>query len=74
MGKSKTSDNIQIKIKITNLSQEPPVSSKGQIQGYKTDIFYSFKICLDSQNSEHIWVIFKMPNPQQEPETFSTKG
>ena len=35
IGKSKTSDHIQIKIKMLNPSQEPPASSKAQNQGLK---------------------------------------
>ena len=35
MSESKTSDNIQIKIKMPNPSQEPPASSKAQNQDLK---------------------------------------
>ena len=57
MGVSKTSDHIQIKIKMLNLSQEPPAPTKAPNQDLKDiDVLYTFKIILDSWNSEH-WFI-----------------
>ena len=54
MGVSKTSDHIQIKIKMPNPSQEPPASPKPPIQDLKDmDVLCTFKIKLESQNSEH---------------------
>ena len=51
---SKTSDHIQIKIQVPNPSQEPPASSKAPIQDLKDmDVLCTFKIKLESQNSEH---------------------
>ena len=50
MGLSKTSDYFQIKIKMTNPSEEPPVSSKAPNEDLKdTDVLCSFKIKIDSQ-------------------------
>ena len=49
MGVSMISDYIQIKIKMTNPSQEPPVSSKAQNEDLKDmDAFCTFKIKIDS--------------------------
>ena len=45
MGISKTSDYIQIKIKMTNPSQEPPASSKAPNEVLKDmDVLCTFKI------------------------------
>ena len=54
MGVSKTSENIKMKIKISNPSEEPPASSNVMIMG-------------QSKTSEHIKITTKMPNPSQEP-------
>ena len=57
MGMAMTSDHIQIKIKMSNLSQELPASSKTSNQGLKdVDVLCTFKINLQSQNLEH-WCI-----------------
>ena len=54
MGVSKTSDHIQIKIKMPNPNQEPPASSKAPNKDLKDmDVLCTFKIKLESQNSEH---------------------
>ena len=51
MGVPNTNDNIQIKIKILNPSQEPPLSSKAQNQGEEDmDVLYTFKIKIKRQN------------------------
>ena len=51
---SKTSDHIQIKIKMTNPSQDPPVSSKAPNQDLKDmDVLCIFKIKIESQISDH---------------------
>ena len=50
-GYMKTSYHIQIKIKIPNPSQEPPVSSKAPIVDLKEiDVLCIFKIKMESQN------------------------
>merc|ERR1712081_155797 len=56
MGVPKTSDHIQIKIKMPNQSQEPPASSKAPNDDLKDmDVLCTFKIKI------------KMPNPSHEP-------
>ena len=51
MGVSKTSDQIQIKSKMQNPSQEPSASSKAQNQDLKDmDVLCTFKIKIESQN------------------------
>ena len=56
MGPPKTSDHIQIKIKMPNPSQVPPVSSKALNKDLKDmDILCTFKIKTESQNLED-WV------------------
>ena len=54
MGVSKTSDHIQIKIKIPNPSQELPASSKAPNEDLKdSDVLCTFKIKIEGQNFEH---------------------
>ena len=54
MGVSKTSDHIQIRIKMPNPSQEPPVSSKAPNEDLKDmDVLFTFKIKMESPNSDH---------------------
>ena len=54
MGINKTTDHIQIKIKIKISSQEPQASFKAQHQELKdTDIFNIFQITEESQNLDH---------------------
>merc|ERR1711954_544487 len=76
MGVSKTSDHIQIKIKMPNPSQEPPAPSKPPNEDLKDmDVLCTFKIKTESQNSDHgcikvsdhIQIKIRMPNPSQEP-------
>jgi len=51
---SKTTDHIQIKIKMPNPSQEPKASTKAPNQDIKDiDVLFSFKIKTESQNSEY---------------------
>ena len=80
MGVSKTSDHIQIKIKMPNPSQEPPVSSKVPYEDLKDMyVFCTFKIKIESKiwimgvskTSDHTQIKIKMPNPSQEPPVFS---
>ena len=48
----KTSDHIQIKIKMPNPSQEPPASSKAPNEDSKDmDVLCTFKIKIESQIS-----------------------
>ena len=54
IGVSKTSDHIQIKIKMPNSRQELPVSSKAPIKVIKDrDVLCTFKIKITIQNWEH---------------------
>ena len=54
MGVPKTTDYIQIKIKIPTPSQEPPASSKAPNDDLKDmDVLCTFKIEIESQNSDH---------------------
>ena len=51
---SKTSDHIQLKIKIPNPCHEPPASSKILNQNLKDmEVLCIFKIKTESKNSEH---------------------
>ena len=66
MGEPKTSDNIQIKIKIPNPSQERPASSKAPNQDLKDmDVLCNFKIKTDSQNFEHGCTKDQWPYPNK---------
>ena len=68
MGISKTSDHIQIKIKMQNPSQDPSASSKRPNEDLKDmDVLCTLKIKIESKskNSDHIKI--KIPNPSQEP-------
>ena len=54
MGVSKTSDHIQIKIEMQNPGQELLAPIKAPNQDLKDmDVLCSFKINIDSQNSEN---------------------
>ena len=67
---SKTSHHIQIKIKIPNLSQEPPASSEAPNQDLKDmELLRTLKIWnMDvSKTGDHIQVKIKIPNLSQEP-------
>ena len=76
MGLSKTSDYIQITIKMPNPSQEPPASSKAPNEDLK-DMYvlctFNIKtetkilIMVASHTRVHIQIKIKMPNPSQEP-------
>ena len=51
IGVSKTSDHIQIKIKMPNPSQEPPASTKAPNEDLKDmDVLHTSKIKIGSQN------------------------
>ena len=67
MGVTRTSDHIQIKIKIPNTSQEPPASSKGPKQDLKDrDVLCTFEIKIEGQNSEHECTIDQQPYANQD--------
>ena len=66
MGVSKTSDHTQIMINMPNPSQEPPASSKAPNLDLKDmDLLCSFKIKLDSQNSECVCTKDQWQYPNQ---------
>ena len=76
MGVSKTSDHIQIKIKMPNPSQEAPASSKAPNEDLKDmDGLCTFKIEIESHNLDHgyikdQWAYLNQnqnAKPQQEP-------
>ena len=67
MGISKTSDHIQIKIKMPNPSEEPPASSKAPNQDLKDmDVLCTFKIKIESQNFEHGCIKDQRPYANQD--------
>ena len=52
--RSKVPDHIQSKIKVPNPSREPPMFSKAPNEDLKDmDFLCTFKIRIESQNSEH---------------------
>ena len=54
MGVPKTSEHIQIHIRMLNPSQEPPVSSKAPNQDLKNmDVLFTLKIEIESQNWDY---------------------
>ena len=78
---SKTSDHLQIKIKMPNQSQVPPVSSKARYQ----DLKYMDILCKNQEREQKLWnmgilktsnyiqIQIKIHNPNQEP-TMSPKA
>ena len=64
---SKTSAYIRIKIKMPNPSQELPLSSKAPNQDFKEiDVLCTFKIKIESQNSDHGCTRDYWPHPNQD--------
>merc|ERR1712112_308046 len=69
MGISKTSDYIQNKIKMPNPSQEHPESSKAPNEDLKDmDVLCTFKIKIESQNLDHVYIKDQSPYPNQDQE------
>ena len=67
IGISNTSDYIQIKIKVRNHSQEPPVSPKAPNEDLNyMDVLCTFKIKVESQNSEYGCTKDQWPYPNQD--------
>ena len=67
MGISKTSDHIQIKIKMPKPNLEPPESSKAQNQDLKDmDVLCTIKIKMKSQNSDYGCIKDKLPYPDED--------
>ena len=64
---SKTSDHIQIKIKMPNVSQEPLSSFKAQnLDLEDMDIPYTFNTKVESQNSDHGCLKDQWPDQNQD--------
>ena len=63
---SKTSDQIQIKIKMPNPSQDPPSSSKVPNEDFKDmDVVCTFQIKIESQNSDQGYIKKPLLYPNQ---------
>ena len=68
MGVPKTSDYIQIKIKIPKPGQEPPASSKAPSYNLKDmDVLCSFKIKIEGQNLEDLCIKDRKAYTNQNP-------
>ena len=69
MGIAMTSDHIQIKIKMSNPSQEPPAPYKAQNQDLKDiDVLCTFNIQVERKNSEQGCIKDQWPYPNQDPD------
>ena len=69
MGVSKTSEHIQIIIKIKNQSQEHPASSKAPNQDLKDmNVLCTLQIKIKSQNSEYGCIKDHWPYPSLDPD------
>ena len=67
MGVSKTSDHVQVKIKMQNPFQDPSASSKAPNEDLKDmDVLCTFKIKIESQYLEHGCIIDQYPYPNQD--------
>merc|ERR1712081_146967 len=59
--------HIKSKIKITNSNQEPPASSKAPNEDLKDmDVLCTFKIKIERQNSDHMYIKDQLPYPNQD--------
>ena len=66
MDESKTSDHIQINIKMLNPSQKPPAPTKAPNQDLKDmDVLCTFKIMIESPNLDHRCTKDQSPYPNQ---------
>ena len=66
MGISKISDHIRINLKMPNPSQKPPASSKAPNEDLKDmDVLCTFKIKIESQNSDHGCIKDQQPYPNK---------
>ena len=67
MGLLKTSEHIQINIKMPNPSQEPPATTKSPNDDlFDMDVLCTFKIKKESQNSDHRYIKDQGQYPNQE--------
>ena len=75
MGVSKTSNHIKITIKMPNPSQEPPASSKAPNEDLKDmDVLCTFKIKIESQNSDDGYMKNQWQYPNQDQEAKPQSG
>ena len=75
MGASKTSDHIQMKIKMPNPSQETPASFKAQNEDLKDiDDICTFKIKRESHNLDHRCILHQLPYPNQDQDAKPNSG
>ena len=75
MGVPKTSDHIQINIRMPNSSQEPPASSKAKNEDLKDmDVLCTFKIKIKSKNSDHEYIKDQWPYPNQDKDAKPQSG
>ena len=75
MGVRKASDHIQINIKMPNPSQEPPASSKAPNEDLKDmDVLFTFKIKIESQNSDHGYIKDPWSYPNQDQDAKPPSG
>ena len=66
MDETKTSDHIQINIRVQNPSQEPSTSSKASNEDLKDmDVLCAFKIKIESQNWDHGYIKDQWQYPNQ---------
>merc|ERR1711954_526316 len=71
----KNQDFMQIKVKMPNLNQEPPASSKAPNEDLKDiDILCNFKIKIESLNSDHECIKDKGPYPNQDQDAKPKSG
>ena len=72
---SEASDHIQITIKMPNPSQDPPASSKAPNEDLKDmDVLCTFKIKIESQNSEYRCIKYHQPYPNQDQDAKPQSG
>ena len=75
MSVSKTSDNIQIKIKMPNPIQVPPASSKAPKEDLRDmNVLGTFRIKIESQNSDHGYTKDQLPYPNKDPDAKPQPG
>ena len=74
MGVTKTSDHIQVKMKMPNPSQELPASSKSPYQDLKDkEVLCTFKIKIESLDSDHGYIKEQWPYPNQDQDANSSQ-
>ena len=75
MGRSKTSDHIQIKIEVPNPSQEPLASSKAPNETLKNmGVLFTFNNKIEGQNLDHGYIKDQLPYPNQDQDAKPQSG